>query len=346
MQSFVTLPKLSRGDRVAVISPSAGLPGLYPWVQDLGLERLRTVFGLDPVEYPTTRVLGSSLQARAHDVLTAFANPAHKAVFTTIGGEDQIQLLKYLDPAVLRANPKPFFGFSDNTHLVNYLWNLGIPSYYGGMIMTQLAMPGHMHELTVQSLGQALFERGEVELTPSSAFTDERESWADPITLTRPRPLQPNEGWHWDGIADGSGRLWGGCVESLIAQVAVGHYLPSSHTLQGTVLYLETSEWRPAAWILAYLLTGFGERGWLDLFQAVLVGRPQVWHYEHPLTSAAQAAYHKEQRETIIRTVRQYNAQIPIVQNLNFGHTDPQIAIPSGQQARVLTTEKRIFLSY
>jgi hypothetical protein len=68
-----------------------------------------------------------------------------------------------------------------------------------------------------------------------------------------------------------------------------------------------------------------------------------VWHYEQPLSSAAQAAYRQQQRETIVHTVRRYNAHIPIVQNLDFGHTDPQIVLPSGQQARVLTAEKRIF---
>ncbi|UOQ55719.1 hypothetical protein [Hymenobacter cellulosivorans] len=203
-----------------------------------------------------------------------------------------------------------------------------------------------MHALTVQYLTQVLFERGERELTASPSFTDARESWANPTTLTRPRPLQPNEGWYWDVLADGCGLLWGGCVESLVAQVAAGGYLPTSDALEGTMLYLETSEWRPAAWVLAYLLTGFGERGWLNIFQAVLVGRPQVWHYEHSLTPAAQVAYRKEQRETIIGTVRRYNAYIPIVQNMDFGHTDPQIVLPSGQQARVLASEKRVFLSY
>jgi muramoyltetrapeptide carboxypeptidase LdcA involved in peptidoglycan recycling len=176
MQNFVSLPKLRRGDQVAVLSSSTGLPGRFPWVQELGLERLRTVFGLHPVEYPTTRAVDCTWPDRARDVLSAFANPEHKAVFATIGGEQQIQLLKYLDPAVLRANPKPFFGFSDNTHLITYLWNLGIPSYYGGMVMTQLAMPGHLHELTVHYLKQALFARGEVELTASLMFTDERGS--------------------------------------------------------------------------------------------------------------------------------------------------------------------------
>jgi len=82
---------------------------------------MREVFHLKPVEYATTRQLGASLPARAQDVLRAFADPANKAVFASIGGADQIRLLKHLDPDVLRANPKPFFGFSDNTHLHLFL---------------------------------------------------------------------------------------------------------------------------------------------------------------------------------------------------------------------------------
>lgn len=222
MNSFITLPKLTQGDQVAVISPSAGLSGLFPWVQDLGLRRLRDVFGLNPLEYPTTRLMGASLEARAQDVMQAFANPANKAVFSSIGGTDQLQLLKYLDPAVLLANPKPFFGFSDNTHLHTVLWNLGIPSYYGGAVMTQLAMQHQMHNYTVQSLNHALFTTGEVEVLPSATYIDEAIDWADPTNLDRARPVVANDGWYWDGTADGTGRLWGGCVESLVAQVAAG----------------------------------------------------------------------------------------------------------------------------
>jgi muramoyltetrapeptide carboxypeptidase LdcA involved in peptidoglycan recycling len=122
---------------------------------------LKEVFGLHPLEYPTTRQMQAPLPARAHDLMQAFANPANKAVFASIGGSDQLQLLKYLDPAVLLANPKPFFCFSDNTHLHTFLWNLGIPSYYGGAVMTQLAMSHQMHDYTMQSLNNALFTAGE-----------------------------------------------------------------------------------------------------------------------------------------------------------------------------------------
>ncbi|MER6775932.1 MULTISPECIES: LD-carboxypeptidase [unclassified Streptomyces] len=39
------------GDKVAVLSPSSGLPGLLPLPYELGLRRLREEFGLKPVEY-------------------------------------------------------------------------------------------------------------------------------------------------------------------------------------------------------------------------------------------------------------------------------------------------------
>jgi muramoyltetrapeptide carboxypeptidase LdcA involved in peptidoglycan recycling len=53
--------------------------------------------------------------------MQAFANPGKKVVFASIGGVDQIQLVKYLDAAVFFAKPKSFFGFSDNTHLHTFL---------------------------------------------------------------------------------------------------------------------------------------------------------------------------------------------------------------------------------
>ena len=89
MKHFVDLQKLSKGDQVAVISPSSGLPEVYPWVQDLGLKRLREQLGLIPKEYPTTRKMNSSLQDRARDVMEAFSDETNKAVFASIGGSDQ-----------------------------------------------------------------------------------------------------------------------------------------------------------------------------------------------------------------------------------------------------------------
>ena len=346
MKKFIELPKLRSGDQVAVISPSAGLPGLFPWVQDLGLQRLTEVFGLRAKEYPTTRKMGSSLQDRAKDIHDAFSDPKNKAVITSIGGDDQIKLIKYLNPEVFLKNPKPFFGYSDNTHICNFLWSLGIPSYYGGAIMTQFAMQGKMHDLTVEFLNHALFDSGTYELKSAAEYNDIGLDWADESSLSKSRIMEPNEELFWDGSQKGEGVLWGGCVESLIVQSTAGKYLPKNDDLDGTVLFIETAEDIPEHWIIEYLLTGFGERGWFDKFRAVLVGRPKAWAFNKQNTAEQKKEYRKQQRDTVIETVREYNKTIPIVQNLDFGHTDPQIALPMGGNVRIDPSAKKIFLTY
>ena len=72
------------------------------------------------------------IRDRARDINAALANPDIKALMAVIGGSDQITVLPYLDPEIIRASPKAFFGYSDNTNLLNYLWSLGIASYHGG----------------------------------------------------------------------------------------------------------------------------------------------------------------------------------------------------------------------
>jgi len=199
MKNFVKLNKLQKGDQVAVISPSNGLPEIFPHPFELGLSRLKDEFGLVPKEYPTTRIMGAPLKDRARDVMDAFADPENKAVFTSIGGEDQIQLIKHLDPQVFLGNPKPFFGYSDNTHIHNLLWNLGIPSYYGCAVMTNLGMNVEMFPMTVDSLNNALFVGGEYEVVASEEYNDIGLDWSDKSNLDKPRFMEKNDGLHWDG---------------------------------------------------------------------------------------------------------------------------------------------------
>lgn len=307
---------------------------------------MQDTFGLKPVEYPTTREMGSTLLGRARDIMAAFADPKNKAVFASIGGSDQIKLLKYLDPEIFIDNPKPFFGFSDNTHLHNFLWNLGIPSYYGGGVMNQFGMNGKMFELTIDSLNHALFEEGEFELMVSREYTDEGLDWSDEDNLNKSRKMDTNAGLVWDGKNDAEGILWGGCVESLIVQSTTAKYFPKDEDLDGAILFLETAEDIPDHWIIEYLLTGFGERGWLNKFQAVLVGRPKAWEFDKQNSKEEKAKYSEEQRNTVLKVVREYNKEMPVVQNLDFGHTDPQVVLPSGNRARIVSSEKEIYLTY
>ena len=140
--------------------------------------------------------------------------------------------------------------------------------------------------------------------------------------------------------------MWGGCVESLIVQSSTAKYLPKDEDIDGAILVLETAEDIPEHWIIEYLLTGFGERGWFDKFQAVLVGRPKAWEFDKQNNAEQKVEYRKEQRKTVVDVVRQYNKDIPIVQNVDFGHTEPQVALPLGRKVRVLSAEKKVVLTF
>ena len=113
--------RASPGDKVAVPSPSAAAPAVGTAVHEQAMRRLREVTGLLPVEYPTTRRLGASAAERAADLNAAFADPQIRAVLATIGGQDQITVIPHLDADAVRADPKSFVGYSDNTNVLSWL---------------------------------------------------------------------------------------------------------------------------------------------------------------------------------------------------------------------------------
>ena len=118
---FKQPPSLKPGDKVAIISPSSGLPHVFPWVYEQGLNRIKEVFELDPIEFSTARqtpeYLSNSPKARAEDINAVFSDPSIKAIIASIGGNDQIRILPYLNKEVISANPKVFMGYSDCTNL-------------------------------------------------------------------------------------------------------------------------------------------------------------------------------------------------------------------------------------
>src|SRR5919107_3648739 len=172
MRPVLVPPKLRPGDRVAVVSPSFAAPGAFPRQHELAMRRLREDFGLEPAEYPTTRRLGASAADRAADLHAAYADPAIRAVLATIGGDDQITVLPHLDPAPFRADPKPYFGYSDNTNLLNWLWQHGVAGYHGGSTMGHLARGAGLHPVSAGSLRAALFTGGDLEIHPVELFSD------------------------------------------------------------------------------------------------------------------------------------------------------------------------------
>lgn len=340
------LPKLKLGDKVAVLSPSFAGAGRWPNVFEFGLKRLEDIFGLVPIEYPTTRKIGASATERSADLIAAFSDPTIKAVFASIGGNDQVTYIKNLPPEPFVQNPKPFFGYSDNSHFANFLFLQGIPSYYGGSILTQFAMQGKMDDYTVEYIKRALFEEGEFEVIPSQTYNDQGLGWDNLETLIQNRTHWPNNGHIWDGVANAQGALWGGCLESVDEMLRHAVPIPTLNDFENIVLMLETSEEIPTSDYVRRVIRALGERGILAKVSAVLVGRAKAWEFDKQNSETEKNNYRTEQQEIIIKTVRQYNSDIPVIQNMNFGHTDPQIPMPYGNVVRIDSKQQKIWAQF
>lgn len=346
MKQFLTINKLKQGDKVAILSPSSAAPAVWPHVFELGIKRLKEEFGLIPVEYPTTKKKGASGEERIADLESAFSNPEIKAIITTIGGNDEVTYVKNINPKIFIENPKPFFGFSDNTHICNFLWMNDIPSYYGGSIFTQYALEGKIDDFTKKYLKIALFESGEFELEQSETFNDKGLNWNDPSTLTQTREYETNEGWIWDGKESVEGITWGGCLESIDEILRHGIETPNLDEFANIILMTETSEEMPPSDYCFRIYRALGERGILSKVRAVLNGRPQAWFFDKQLNAEEKREYKDKQRKTILETIRNYNPNCPVVQNMDFGHTNPQIPIPYGKRLKIDSENRKIYAEF
>jgi len=323
-------PKARRGDRVAVLSPAFAAPAVSAAIHEQAMRRLTEITGLVPVEYPTTRRLGASPQARAADVNEAFADPSIRAILATIGGDDQILVAPHLDPELAQADPKPFLGYSDNTNILNWLWRHGIAGFYGGSTQVHLGAGPAVDDVHARSLRAALLEGGLLEITEPGESEDFGRRWEHPAALDECGDREPTDPWAWAGPARAvTAPTWGGCVE-VLAQLALADRFPRPERLDGTILLLETSERLTPAQAVAEQLRAYGERGLLARVAGVVVARPAVSTHEFVPDAPERAAARAAQRDAVLAAFARYNPEAVVCVGAPFGHTRPQWILPYG----------------
>ena len=337
--SFTVPPPLEPGDKVAVVAPASGRAAVYPHVYELGLQRLREVFDLEPVEYPTATADDDHLrehpEERARDLMDAFRDPDIAGVVATIGGNDQIRVLEHVDPGVLRDHPTRFYGTSDNTNFAAMLWREGVVSYYGGTLLTDLATYGGVPEHAERYLRRAFFEESHGALEPAPEFTDKDIDWGTRPDVEADAEYEPSPGWTFrGGDAPATGRTWGGCLEVVDLLLASDRCVPDAGG-EDLVLCLETSEELPGVGEVERMVTALGERGLLDRASAVLVGRAKARSHRIERSPEECTAYREQQRDAIERVVARYDPELPLAFDLEFGHTLPTSAIPLGARVTV-----------
>lgn len=348
MRHDLVHPRKARaGDHIAVVSPSFGAAGAYPEIHEQAMRRLADVTGLVPVEYPTTRAVDATPEARAADIDAAFADPRVRGILAVIGGEDQITVIPHLDADLARADPKPFLGTSDNTNLHHWLWGLGVASFYGGSSQVHLGPGPAVDDIHARSLRAALLTGDRLEITDPGESEDYGIDWADPRALESFGEREPTEPWSWFGPRRSvTGATWGGCLEVIQWILTAGRFPFPPESLQGGVLIIETSEELMPAREVGWIVRSLGERGILGAVDAVLVARPPVSDRTHRPAATDRARLREQQRDTVVEVVTRYNPEAVVCVGVPFGHTRPQWILPHGGLVTVDGAERRIFADY
>lgn len=259
----------------------------------------------------------SPIESRVADLHSAFADATVQGVLTVIGGFNSNELLPQLDWDLIAANPKVFCGFSDITALQNaILARTGLVTYSGPHWST-FGMRDHLDQ-TLEWFRLACFSEEPFEVRPSRIWTD--DLWF--LDQDR-RSVYPNNGW-WpltEGTAEG--RLVGGnlCTLNLLQGT---EYWPD---LDGAVVAVEDDELsNPVAFArdLASLLQQPGAAG----IRGLLIGRFQ-----------RASGLTRGLLEQILERPS-IPSGIPVVANVDFGHTNPLATLPIGGLVRVEVTEE------
>lgn len=124
---------LKKGDKIALVNCSNGQPqSNRPYIEQLifTLKSLELIPVCSPFLYCTHSIFSGTGRQRADALMEFYTNPEIIAIFDISGGDLANELLEYLDFHVIQSNPKPFFGYSDITTILNAIYTKSnVPCY-------------------------------------------------------------------------------------------------------------------------------------------------------------------------------------------------------------------------
>lgn len=291
-------PKLRKGDTILLVSPSSPLKAEEPVeriaraVEEQGY---RVRIGASCRERTACGYAAASAATRARDINMAFADPAVKGIWCTRGGSTSARILPLLDYDLIRANPKPFLGFSDVTSL--------------HMAIQQRCSLVTYHGPTANRLLQ--FEKTDWSWGSLAAVL----GMEDALTITNP----PGEEIYSLRPGTACGELIGGNMSLVTASLGT----PWEIDAVGRVLYLE--DVGEAVYALERMLTQLMYAGVLDRAAAVVLG---------PFTSCRNAYREEYGPEALLRDFFADYPK-PVIANVRSGHCMPMVTLPMGACCRV-----------
>ena len=327
---------------VGIVSLSSGILGesRIRFETETGIRRLEE-YGLN-IKFMPHALMGLDYlkahpEKRADDLLLAFHDPEIDMILCAIGGDDTYRLLPYLfehDELANSVTDKVFLGFSDTTinHLM--LHKVGLTTFYGQAFLPDICeLSSEMLPYTRKYFEELINTENISEICPSDIWYEERKSFGID-QAGKPLISHPNSGFELlQGPPVFSGKILGGCIDSIYdmfngdryADMPVlckkYHLFPDPEDWKGRILLLETSEEKPSPEKYRKALEYLKQTGVFEAVSGLLIGKPM------------DETYAQEYRLLLTKVIDR--PDLPIVFNLNVGHSVPRCIIPFGINAFV-----------
>ena len=327
---------------VGIVSLSCGILGEDSVQHEvkIGIERLEK-FGLN-VKFMEHARKGLSYiskhpEKRAEDLIHAFKDDSIDMILCAMGGDDTYRLLPYLfdnDELKDAVNQKIFLGFSDTTMNHFMLHKLGIKTFYGQSFFADLCeLDTDMLPYTKKYFLE-LISTGKIEkIEPSNVWYEERKDYSVDAIGTK-RVMHDDNGFMLlQGNAVFSGKILGGCIESIYdifdsschsdsVELCQKYQLfPKLDDWKDKILLIETAEGSSAPDEYKKMIEALKKTGIFDVLSGVIVGKP------------IDNIYAEEYKQILIEVID--NPNLPIVFNINVGHATPRAIIPFGVKATI-----------
>lgn len=319
--------KLKSGDEIRIIAPSSSFGIISKENRDLAVKKIEEL-GLK-ISYSKNieevdEFDSSSIESRVSDLHDAFRDENVKAILVAIGGFNVNQILKYLDYDLIKNNPKILCGFSDITALSNAIYKkTGLITYSGPNFANFSMKKGNGY--IIEYFKKCFFEGESYEIKASKEWSDDK--WH---LDQENRNFIKNDGAIIINQGKAEGKIIGGNLCTLNLLQGTG-FMPD---LKDSILFLEDDN------IVGELFFKEFDRNFQSLIQqegfsgvrGIVLGRFQ-----------RSANMENENITKLIKSKRELK-DIPVVANLDFGHTTPIITFPIGGAVRILADKDKISL--
>lgn len=312
--------KLQTGDVVAVLALSGVRQvGDTPKIKIARsyLERLNfdVIMGKH-MKRGSVRLEVADVDSRLEDIAFALKHDA-RAIIIYAGGDNGNQILPHLDYKELKKQMPMMCGFSDNTALLNAVHNMtGLVTYYGPNFKTFAAKVEQ--KFIRESFENMVLKNGPIELKDTTKWRHDKVYVKNKTVYTQRR----NSGWWTFNKAIGQGTLIGGEISTMLLL----HGTPWAPKYKKKILFLEMYEGNLAEF--DRMLEAILQQKGADKLEGLLIGR-----FQHGADIA------RKDLRTLLLSKPQLKG-VPIVANLDFGHTLPMMTLPIGGEATVRVASK------